>query len=567
LSAYSIVLFAILLVPPQADRVAFRLITVPTEAKAGELRARILAGEPFGSVAMENSTDGSAASGGFAGTFARTDLRPELLAAISGLAPGQISPVGKMGKEFFLVEIVAPAEVEWMTENAAAADALKKGRGADAMRSFSKAVALAEKFGADDDRLAESLNGLAQAYELQDDFAGSGTVYRRMLAIRWSPASNKGNLAVAGLVDRLTDLLSLAYFQGSDFEEALKKYQNALTQTSASEALYLAMNGLLVKAELLPQAEDVMQRAVRAYPASRRARYKEAEMYRDSGKMRKALEVFEEASQMKAPAPMTPDLDSLQLSFIYQRIGGINTDLTQFDAAIAAYKKALEISPKNADARIALGDAYLRRDQREEARAEYSKMMSAFPDRALPLYRYADACLKSGDFVEATAAAEKALKIDPMERKARFVRGQALMRIGRIEEGRKELEEYAKQEAAAQADLNSQRDVIVSNRGAADLILKGRGDEAIALFQSSLKAHPDSTTLRLNLGLALSQLGRRQEAVSVFKGMLDGGPGDAFLVYKLLAREYGRLKDDKNAQKYDALYIRKIDAALEDELR
>jgi tetratricopeptide (TPR) repeat protein len=567
LSPYSIFLFAILLAPPQADRVTFRLITVPTEAKAAELRARILAGEPFGSVAMENSTDASAASGGFAGTFARTDLRPELLAALSGLAAGQVSAVGKMGREFFLVAVVAPDEVDWITENAAAADALQKGRGADAVRSFSKAVTIAEKFGPDDDRLAESLNGLVQAYELQEDFAGAGSVYRRMLAIRWSPASSKGNSAVAGLVDRLTDLVSLAYFQGSEFEDALKKYQSALTQTSASEALYLAMNGILVKAELLPQAEDVMQRAVRAYPASRRARYKEAEMYRDSGKMRKALEVFEEASQMKAPASMTPDLDSLQLSFIYQRIGGINTDLTQFDAAIAAYKKSLEISPKNADARIALGDAYLRRDQRQEARAEYSKMITAFPDRALPLYRYADACLKIGDFAEAATAAEKALKIDPQELKARFVRGQALMRLGRMEEGRKELEEFSKQEAAAQAELNSKRDVIVSNRGAADLVLKGRGDEAIAQFQSSLKAHPDSATLRINLGLALSQLGRRQEAISVFRSMLDGGLADDFLVYKLLAREYGRLKDDKNAQKYDALYIRKIDAALENELR
>jgi tetratricopeptide (TPR) repeat protein len=567
LSPYSILLFAILLAPPQADRVTFRLITVSSEAKAVELRARILAGESFGSVAMENSTDASASSGGFAGTFAPADLRPELLVALSGLAPGRVSAVGKMGKDFFLVEIVAPAEVEWISENAAAADALKKGRGADAVRSFSKAVQIAEKFGPDDDRLAESLNGLAQAYDLQGDSAGAGSVYRRMLSIRWSPPSNKGNSAVAGLVDRFSDVLSLAYFQGSEFEEALKKYQSALNQTAAGEALYLAMNALLVKAELMPVAEDLMQRAVRAYPGSRRLRYKEAEMYRDAGKMRKALEVFEEASQMKAPASMTPDLDSLQLSFIYQRIGGINTDLTQFDAAIAAYKKALEISPKNADARIALGDVYLRRDQREEARAEYAKMMSAFPDRALPLYRYADACLKIGDFSEAAAAAEKALKIDPQERKARYVRGQALMRMRRIEEGQKELQEYAKQEAAAQAELNSQRDVIVSNRGAADLVLKGRGDEAIALFQSSLKAHPDSESLRLNLGLALSQLGRRQEAVSVFKGMLDGGIGDDFLVYKLLAREYGRLQDEKNTQKYDALYIRKIDTALEDELR
>jgi superkiller protein 3 len=339
-----------------------------------------------------------------------------------------------------------------------------------------------------------------------------------------------------------------------------------LNETSADEALYLAMNGLLLKSELMSQAEDVMQHAVRAFPDSRRVRYKQAEMYRDSGKMRKALEVFEEASRMKAPASMTPELDNLQLSFIYQRIGGINIDLTQFDAAIAAYKKALEISPKNADARIALGDVYLRHDQPMQARAEYARVMAAYPDRALPLYRFADACLKIGDLPEAAAAAEKALKIDPQERKARYVRGLALMRMGRSDEGQKELDQYSKQEAQAQAEMNEQRDVIVSNRGAADLVLKGQAEDAIALFQSSLKAHPEAASLRLNLGLAFSQSGRRQEAVSVLKNMLDGEPGDDFLIYKILAREYERLSDKKNSEKYDAIYVRKIDAALEEEL-
>jgi tetratricopeptide (TPR) repeat protein len=554
-------------VRPQADRLSFRLITVSTEAKAAELRARILAGESFETVAKENSTDPSAPKGGFAGTFAPADLRPELRAALSGLPPGQISSVGRIGNEFFLLEAVAPSEVEWMTENAAAAEALKNGRYPEAAGSFSKAVEIAEKFGADDDRLAESLNGLVQAYELQEDFANAGSVYRRILSIRWSPASSKGNTAIAGLVDTFSEILSLANFKGTEFESALKKYQNALDQAPASEPLYLAMSSILVKAELMAEADDVMQRAVRAFPGSRRARYKEAEMYRDSGKMHKALEVFQEASRLKAPASMTPELDSQQLSFIYQRIGGINTDLTQFDDAIAAYQKALEISPKNADARIALGDAYLHRNEPAKARTEYTSVMSAYPDRALPLYRFADACLRMEDFAEAAAASEKALKIDPQQRKARYVRGLALMRLGRTEEGQKELEGYSKEEAQAQTELNDQRDVIVSNRGAASLILNRRGEDAIAMYQNSLKAHPDSSSLRLNYALALSQFGRHQEAVAILKTMRDGGIGDDFLVYRILAREYERLNDKKASQKYDALYIHKIDTAMEEELR
>lgn len=560
-------LFFLILFAPQANEVTFRMITVPSEGAASELRARILAGASFESVARERSTDSSAAAGGFIGTFAPADLRQELRTALSGLSPGRVSPVFKMGNDFVLLQLEIPAEAEWMRENTAALDQLQKGRYADSVRSFSVAVQLAEKFGADDDRLGQSLNGLAEAYMLQENFAGAASIHRRILAIRWSAASNKGDVAVTDLVDRFAGVLGLAYFRGTPFEEELKKYQDALKRTPASEALYLAMSAMLVKAELTAEAGDVMQQANRTFPSSRRIRYKEAEMYRDSGKMRKALETFQQASEIKAPPGMTPELDRSQLSFIYQRIGGINTDLTQFDAAIAAYEKSLAISPGNADARIALGDAYLRRDQPMEARAEYARLVAAYPDRALPLYRFADACLKIGDFSEAAAAAAKALKIDPQERKARYVRGVALMRMGRREEGQKELEEYSRQEAQAQAEMNSQRDVVVSNRGAAALVLNGLGEDGIALFQSSLKTHPDVASLRLNFALALSQLGRRQEAVSVLKNMLDSGIGDDFLVYKILAREYQRLNDEKTSEKYDALYVRKMDAALEEELR
>ena len=565
--ANSIFVFLLLVARPQVDHASFRIITVPTEAKATELRERILAGESFETLARENSTSASAPAGGFMGTFAPSDLRQELRTALSGLAPGEVSRVFRMDNEFSLVQPVAPGEVEWMTENATALDWLQKKRYTEAARSFSRAVQLAEKFGADDDRLGQSLNGLAETYRLQENFAGLGSIHRRIISIRWSSSSNKGDVAVADLVDRFADVLSLAYFRGSQFREALKKYEDALNRTPASEALYLAMSSILVKAELTAEAAEVMQRAVRSFPSSRRVRYKEAEMHRDSGRMRKALETFQEASQMKAPAGMTPELDRLQLSFIYQRIGGINTDLTQFDDAIAAYKKSLEISPENADARIALGDLYLRRGQHRDALAEYARVVTAHPDRAGPYYRVADANLQMGNFTEAAAAAATALKIDPQLRKARYVTGTALVRIGRSEEGQKELQEYRKQEADAQAEINNQRDILVSDRGASALVLDGQAEDAIALFRKSIEVHPDVAALQLNLGIAFDIMGRSREAVTTLQGLLDKGISDDFLVYKSLARAYEKLKDEKASQKYTALYIRKIDEALEEELR
>ena len=469
----------------------------------------------------------------------------------------------------FLTIFLVQAEpvAEWTRENETAFDQLEKGRYAEAVQSFTKAVQIAEKFGTDDDRLGLSLNGLAEAYRLQENFAGAGSVYRRMLAIRWGASSNKGDAAVPDLVDRFADVVSLAYFRGDRFRDALTKYQAALNATPASEPLYLAMTSILVKAELTAEAADVMQRALRAFPGSRRLRYKEAEMHRDSGRMQKALETFQEASMMKAPLGMPAELDRAQLSFIYQRIGGINTDLAALGAAIDAYRKSVEISPENADARLALGDVYLRRGEYTEAIAEYSRVLAAHPDKALPHYRIADANLQMGNFADASAAAARGLKIDPQMRKARYVNAMALIRQGRMEEGQKELEQYREQEAEAQSLLNQQRDILVANRGASALVLNGRGEDAIALFRKTIEAHPAKASSRLNFGIAFEVLGRPRDAVATLQGLLESGISDDFLIYKSLARTSTSLQDEKAAQKYRALYVRKVDEALEEELK
>jgi tetratricopeptide (TPR) repeat protein len=567
LFAQSIFLFLLLLARPQSDRVSFRIITVPTETKAVELRARIVAGESFEALARENSTDASAPMGGFAGPLNVADLRRELRVAVTGLQPGQLSPVLKMGNEFFILQYVAPEEVDWTQENAQASEFLRKERYADAAKSFSKAVALAEKFGADDDRLAQSINGLAEAYRLQEDYAAAESVYRRILSIRWSASPGKEDPAVANLVDRCADVLLLAYFRGREFEQALKQYADALNKTPASEALYLAMTSMLVKAELTAEAADVMQRALRAFPSSRRLRYKEAEMHRDSGRMRKALETFQQASQMKAPPGLTPERDRLQLSFIYQRIGGINIDLADFDAATQAYKKALEIMPDNADARLALGDAYFRRGRHSEALAEYTNVLASHSDNALPHYRVADANLQMGNFSEAAAAAVRALKIDPQLRKARYVRGMALVRMEMTDEGEKELQEFRKQEADAQQDLNNLRSLVVANRGASALVLEGKGEEAIGAFRKAIDEHPQAAILRLHSAVALQTLGRPRDAAITLQNLIDSGLDDDFLAYRSLSRAYEMLKDEKASRKYAALYVRQIDVALEKELQ
>jgi predicted Zn-dependent protease len=109
--------------------------------------------------------------------------------------------------------------------------------------------------------------------------------------------------------------------------------------------------------------------------------------------------------------------------------------------------------------------------------------------------------------------------------------------------------------------------VVVTNRGAAALLLNAQDAEAVALFRKGIEAHPESAALQLNLGLALSMLGRHREAASTLQVLLEKGLTDDFLVYKTVAREHELLEDARMSHKSQALYIQKIDAALEEALR
>lgn len=78
-----------------------------TIAKLNELRARILAGEKFETLAKEYSQDpGSAVEGGYLGFFKRGELVPPYEAAARKLEPGQLSPVVESQFGFHLIQLI-----------------------------------------------------------------------------------------------------------------------------------------------------------------------------------------------------------------------------------------------------------------------------------------------------------------------------------------------------------------------------------------------------------------------------------------------------------------------------
>lgn len=75
------------------------------KAKAEEVRAKIIAGEPFARLAADYSDSGSKANGGLVGPLPKTDLSEDLQKAIAGLKTGGVTPVLRTARGYQIIKI------------------------------------------------------------------------------------------------------------------------------------------------------------------------------------------------------------------------------------------------------------------------------------------------------------------------------------------------------------------------------------------------------------------------------------------------------------------------------
>lgn len=85
------------------------IITTPTQEKAAEVLQRLRAGWNFEVVAKEDSTDASAANGGYLGKLNPADLQPEFRDALKGILPGQYTGIVHAPSGFAILTVLRSA--------------------------------------------------------------------------------------------------------------------------------------------------------------------------------------------------------------------------------------------------------------------------------------------------------------------------------------------------------------------------------------------------------------------------------------------------------------------------
>ncbi|NOX53390.1 MAG: tetratricopeptide repeat protein [Planctomycetes bacterium] len=128
----------------------------------------------------------------------------------------------------------------------------------------------------------------------------------------------------------------------------------------------------------------------------------------------------------------------------YVQTGRWNFHDGDFELAICAFRKALEINPSNIEARVNLGAALLAVGRVDEAERELLRVLTHVPDNAEALWFRGKIFEKRGDVSRALQTYRRALEIDPQHAGAHQSIGRLLLQTGAVSEGRKYLLEAAR---------------------------------------------------------------------------------------------------------------------------
>src|SRR5438132_1730820 len=231
----------------QAAIIGLRLIAVKTEKEAVDLLARLQAGEAFEVLARKYSTDFSSGAGGYLGMVTTSELRHEFQEALSGVLPGQISPIVKLGQEYVLLQIMSDAEAHYNLGNVLRV----QGRVDEAIAEYREALRF-------DSNHAEAHHNLGAAFQDRGKLDEAAAEYHEAARVRPAFAEAHYNLGVVlSLQDKLVD--------------ATAEYREALRINPHFAEAHQNLGSALQDQGLLDEAVKEYREAVRINPESLRA--------------------------------------------------------------------------------------------------------------------------------------------------------------------------------------------------------------------------------------------------------------------------------------------------------
>lgn len=176
-----------------------------------------------------------------------------------------------------------------------------------------------------------------------------------------APAKRSASTANTSEAVRL-NTLGVAYMNQQKPAEAQKYFEQAMAAGGDFALAELNLGISLLAQQKLEPARATLEKATAKLPGDPFGWYNLGLAYKDSGESEKGLEAFAHVCQI---VPLEPD------AFYFT--GYLDSQLQRYDAAIAAFQKALTLQPYHASSEFGLARAYQRKGDSESARQHLAK--------------------------------------------------------------------------------------------------------------------------------------------------------------------------------------------------
>jgi tetratricopeptide (TPR) repeat protein len=335
-------------------------------------------------------------------------------------------------------------------------------------------------------------------------------------------------------------------------QNAIAEFEKIVSLQPRSVEDHMVLGQLYSVKHQQAKAEEQFKIAQSIEPESEDVVLNLARLYAESGDVQQAVKAIEAVPE---------DGRSPKMEFT---LGALFDQLKQPKDAIAAYKRAVDMEPGDAEATDALAQALLNNDQLDEALKQYKDLAEANPDNADVLVHIGEIERRQGKYEDALATIRKARKLDSNSLEAGFNEGLLLDILGRLDEAVQTYQEMVDQTAHANgaytdeeknnrsifldrlATVYTEQNKIdlaagayqkmidlggsIAVRGYQEEVDAYRGahqfDKSLDIARKAVAADPKDRDLKLTLAGELADQGHVDDAFAMAKGLLDGASPD-----------------------------------------
>jgi len=296
----------------------------------------------------------------------------------------------------------------------------------------------------------------------------------------------------------------VAFWADEQYDRSIGAFTAAVKINPRDERARISLADVFATSGKPAEAQQTLSDTIAILPESGQAHYRVARLYQSQSLVSQAIAEYERAALC---SPLV-GLDSL-----YETLGGLYATQADFDRATAAYRKRTDVNPNNGEAHRKLGEIYVLQGRDDAALAEFAIAERLDRNSAEAFAEAGQAYLRASRFVDAVSVSQRALALDAANQKARFSLGTSLIRLGRTDEGQRELDRLQRD---IDDTANARRRLLASStleRDAARAEIAGDYTKAASLFQRALDEMPGSPRLELDLGRMLVKAGQPADAL------------------------------------------------------